>query len=403
MRGRWEVALVAAAACATSPDVTAWRMAQEVDTPAAYRDFTKRHPKSGFVDEAQERLAKAEQARASKATTVAECVAVLRSGDPSVDRAALAGRALEAALADQRAEAQHLYLEHFAGHPGAPKVRARLEALELEQALRDGSPAALDGYLLRHPGTAAEGRVRAQLAERAWQEARARGGQLAAKAFLARFPDSPRAAEARALVRPGEPRPGGPVQTDLDEALQGSPALRRRACGLTLSAAVRRDPARADAARRQLLELERAGGEAALPEACATARLQARPRLEGNLAEALEAWRPLEALRREAAERGEAHRVREELARAAAAASASLGDELETAELAEQVLGAGPLGGIDVGPDKGSQSARRANDRFLALLPIIERERAEVARLLAETEGLHRTLTDYVLGCVDAR
>lgn len=403
MRGRWWCALLAAAACATSPDVTAWRMAQEVDTPAAYRDFTKRYPRSEYAETAQERLAQAEQARAAKATTVAECVAVLRSGGQA-DRAALGDQALKAALADPHADTQLLFLEHFGAHSGAPKVRARLEALELEQALRDGSPAALDGYLLRHPGSAAEGRVRAQLAERAWQDARARGGQLAAKAFLARFPESPRAAEARALVRPSEPRPGaGPVQAALDEALQASTALRRRACALALSAAIRRDPPRADAARRQLLELEREGGEAPPPEACAGARLQARPRLEGNLAEALEAWRPLEAIRREAAERAEAYRVREELARAAAAASASLGDELETAELAEQVLGAGPLGGIDVGPDKGSQTARRAGDRLQALLPIIEAKRAEVGRLLAETEGLHRTLTDYVLGCVDAR
>ena len=246
--------------------------------------------------------------------------------------------------------------------------------------------------------------MRALLSEKAWQEARASGGPLAAKAFLVRFPESPHAAEARSLVRPSEPLPGrGPVQASLDEALKESPALQRRACALTLSAAIRRDPARADAARRELLELEREGGQAALPDACASARLQARPRLEGNLAEALESWRPLEALRREGAERWEAYRQREELGRAAAAASAALGDELETAELAEQVLGAGPLGGIDVGPDKGSQSARRANERLLTLLPIIEQKRAEVGRLLAETEGLHRTLTDYLLGCVDAR
>ena len=227
---------------------------------------------------------------------------------------------------------------------------------------------------------------------------------LAAKAFLARFPDSPRAAEARALVRPGEPRPGaGSVQAALDEVVRGSPALRRRACALTLSASIRRDPARGDDARRLLLELERDGAQATLPDACAAAQLQPRPRLEGNLAEALEGFRPLDALLRDGAERRETYRQREELARAAAAASASLGDELETAELAEQVLGAGPLGGIDVGPDTGSQSARRANERLVALQRVIERQRVEVARLLAEGDGLHRILTDYVLGCVDAR
>lgn len=402
MRNGWAMALLAAVACATSPDVTAWRMAKEVDTPAAYRDFTTRYPRSSFVDEAQERLAQSEQTRVARASTVADCVAIARSAPANLDRAALGDQALKAALADPQPDAQHLFLEHFGAHPGAPKVRARLEALELEQALRDGSPAALEGYLLRHPGAAAEGRVRAQLAEKAWAEARARGGQLAAKAFLARFGESAHAAEARALVRPSEPRPGGgSVQAALDEALKGSPALQRRACALTLSASIRRDPARADAARRQLLELERS--DQAPPEACATARLQARPRQEGNLAEALEGWRPLEALRREAAERWEAYRQREELARAAAAASASLGDELETAELAEQVLGAGPLGGIDVGPDKGSGSARRANERLQAIIPVIERKRAEVTRLLAESEVLHRTLTDYVMGCVDAR
>ena len=397
-------ALLALAACAASPEVTAWRMALEVDTPAAYRDFTARYPRSSHADDARERAALAERARAEKATTVAECVAILRSQNPSINGDALADLAFKAAQTEQSVDAQYLFLEHFRSHPGAAQVRSRLETLELEEALRDSTPAALEGFILRHPASAQEGRVRTLLAERTFAETRDRGGQLAFKAFVARFPDSERAAEVRGWIVPSVPRAGdAAVQDSLDEALRRTPALQRRSCALALSATIRKGSDGADDARRMLRELQRDEEAVAAPGACEGARLVPRARQEDSLAEALAVLLPLQTLRQEQVSRHDAFRERGELARAAATASASLADELETAELSEQVLGAGPLGGIDVGPDKGSHSARRAHEQLRSVQKSVEGNLAEVAQMLAETERLHRTLVAYVSGCVDAR
>lgn len=394
-------ALLWLGACATAPEVTAWRMAREVDTPAAYRDYLARYPASDRVDEARERLALAEQARVEKAATVGECVAALPKAT-AAQAAALADRAFQAAQAETSPDSLELFLEHFPGHRGAPAVRARLESLDLEQARRSPGPPALQAFLLRWPGSRHEPAVRAELAERAFAGLQGQASPWALKAFLAAHPDGPRATELRARVQPGAPRPGGPpAQVALDALVDRSPALQRRACALALSAAIRAAPAAPDALRRELRALE---DDAAPPPArCEGARLKPRARAEGNLAEALDALEPVDALRRQQRALLEATEQREALARAAAAASAGLADELEAAELSEEVLGSGPLGAVDAGAQKGSQAARRAAERLGAVQAALRRDRDELRRLLAETEGLHRDLLAYVGGCVDAR
>lgn len=394
-------ALVWLGACATAPEVTAWRMAREVDTPAAYRDYLARYPASDRVDEARERLALAEQARVEKAATVGDCVAALGKAT-GAQAAALGDRAYQAAQAETSVAPLELFLEHFPGHQGAPTVRARLEALDLEQARRGAGTAGLQAFLLRWPGSRHEAAVRAELAERAFAALQGRPGPWAVKAFLAAHPDGPRAAELRARVQPGAPRPGGPpAQVTLDALAGRSPTLQRRACALALSAAIRAAPGAPDALRRELRALEEDAGP--LPERCAGARLRPRARAEGNLAEALDALGPLDALRQQQQALLEATEQREALARAAAAASAGLADELEAAELSEEVLGSGPLGAVDAGAQKGSQAARKAAERLGEVQSALRRDRDDLRRLLAETDGLHQDLLAYVGGCVDAR
>ena len=91
------------------------------------------------------------------------------------------------------------------------------------------------------------------------------------------------------------------------------------------------------------------------------------------------------------------------MARAAVGASSKVTDELETAELSEEVLGSGPLGALDVGKEKASVSARKALDRFRLAEKLIGKDRESIKRLLIETDGLYRPLQLYVTSCLAAK
>lgn len=391
-------------ACASTPDGTAWRMATEANTPAAYRDFATRYPTSEYAETARARIAQAQQSQAEKASSVAECVSLLKEGAAGRGSATLADAAYRAAMADPTPEAQVLFLQYFGAHPGAPQVRARLESLEMERALRDGTPEALQSFLLYFPASSQAGKVQAVLEEKAYAVARQRGTQIAYRTFVAWFPRSPRAAEVRSMIRAGTARPGGStVQASLDSSLAESRFLQLYACILHLSKAIRESPGAPDEPRRMLFELDRKGAVEGLPPSCVNAGLQARPGMEADLAEALAGFAPLDGLRREQATLLAALRQRGELTRSAGAASKALADELETAELSEQVLASGALGGIDLGPDKGSQSARRAYEQFEVLQKVLDRDASELSRMLTESNGSYQDVRLYVMGCVDAR
>jgi len=88
------------------------------------------------------------------------------------------------------------------------------------------------------------------------------------------------------------------------------------------------------------------------------------------------------------------------MAKTAIAAATKVANDLETAELSEEVLGAGPLGGMDAGREKGSASARRAVERFQAAEKILAKDRDEIKRMLADTDGFYKPLQFYVAGCL---
>ncbi|MGE5248492.1 MAG: tetratricopeptide repeat protein, partial [Verrucomicrobiota bacterium] len=343
------------AGCATSPEVTAWNMAREVNTPAAYQDFVRRYPESGHVDEAREMLGKSERERIRKAGSVAECAAILKT-NPDPESAALAGElAFKAAQSETSVDALYQFLEYFPGHAGVTAVRARIEELEFTNAASQPSGTAMEYFLYRYPGSrfAAEGRRLLQ--EKSFRQVKEWGSQYGYKAFVARFPDSVHTPEVRSWIRPTAPAAAlSNVPQALSDAVAKSPALKRHACALALSSAVRGNGADADTLRRLLHELETAPASAALPAACTSAGLKAKPGLEANLGEALRTLSTLEEQRADLAGRWEIYREREEMVKAAIAASSSVANELETAELSEDVLGTGPLGRLDAGAEKGS-------------------------------------------------
>ena len=394
---------IAFAGCATSPEITAWNMAKEVNTPAAYQNFTQRYPTSGHVDEAREMVGKSKTEQILKAGTVAECVAIMKT-NPDPKTAATAGDlAFKAAEQETSAEALYDFLLIFKGHAGAPAVRSRLEELEFKSAREDASPGAMEYFLFRYPGSrfAAEGRT--LLSEKSYGEARAWGNQYGFKAFLQRFPESPHAAEVRGWIQPSTPREGSrnPRET-LSGAAGSRPWLKRHGCALALSSEIRRHVGDVDTVRRELYDLEKGAASEKLPASCSSVTLAARPGAEASIDEALRLMGGAEERRSDLVNQWKVYGQRDEMVRGAVGASLKVTEELETAELSEDVLGNGPLRGLDVGKEKGSVSARKALERFQVAEKMIARDREEIKRLLLETDGLYRPLQLYVISCLAA-
>lgn len=389
--------------CATSPEITAWNMAREVNTPAAYEDYLRRYPNSGKADEAKELIEKAKAERIKKAGTVAECVAVMNANPDPKTAATVADVAFEAAKKETSPEALYLFLTTFKGHPGAAEIRGRLEQIEFEQASKEESPAAVEYFLYRYPESRFGAEARALLADKTYRTVKAWGSDYGYKGFVARFPDSRHAAEIRGLIRTGAPAAAAPrAGMSLDEAVGKSPSLKKLACALALSEAIRKKPADPDVPRRQLFELEKGAGSG-LPQSCASAGLRARPGAEAALAEALDVLAMVEEHRTELARSWEAQKQRSDMVKAAIAASTNVANDLETAELSEDVLGTGPLGRLDVGAEKGSVSARKALDRFQSAEKLVAANKEEIKRLLSETDALYKPLQFYAASFVEAK
>jgi hypothetical protein len=399
------LAILAAAfaGCATSPEITAWNMAREVNTPAAYQNFAQRYPTSGHVDEAREMAGKSKMEQILKADTVAECVRIMKTNPDPKTAATVADLAYKAAQQETSVEAQYDFLAYFKGHPGAPAVRSRLEELEFKGAKEDASPRAMEFFLFRYPESrfAAEGRT--LLSEKSYAQVKAWGNQFGYKAYLQRFPESPRAAEMRGWIRTAPPRAGSLNSREMLAQTAGkSPWLKRYGCALSLSSGIRKRAGDVDSLRQSLYELEKGESSGNLPGSCSSVTLAARPGAGESLDEALGMLGRVEQRRNELAEHWKVYGQRDEMARGAVGASLKVTDELETAELSEDVLGSGPLGGLDVGKEKGSVSARKALERFKVAETMIRRDREEIKRLLVETEGLYRPLQYYVTSCLAA-
>jgi|GEM_PF-1184250 len=394
------------AGCATSAEITAWNMAREVNTPAAYEDFVRRYPQSDKAEEARALIEKAKEEKIKKAATVAEAVRAAEGIKDTRTVSLAADAAFEAAKRETSPDALYLFLETFKGHPGAAAVRERIEDLEFEAAAKADSSAALRHFLYRWPSSRRAAQARELLADRAYREAKAWNSPYGYEAFALSFPGDPRAAGARALAasvaRPPGPAPGGAALT-LAEAVKRVPSLRDHACALALSAALARGEGDADELRRTLRRIEKGEALGEPPPVCASAELGARAGAERAVAELLGVLALLEEQRKELAGRWEVLRQREEMAKAAAAASSSVANELETAELSEEVLGTGPLGRLEVGAEKGSRSARRAFDLFGATQEAIRRDKERIRGLLAEVEAAWRPLQACVAALVETK
>jgi len=388
------------AGCTSSPDITAWNMAKTANTAAAYQSYVQRYPKGAHAKEAREQIEKTKMEQARKADSVAECIRIMeRNPDPKL-AAEMPAIAFKAAQKETGVGPLAAFLAYFKNHPGAETIRARLEEADFENARKDGSPAAMEYFLFRYPESRFAGKAREILAERSYAQVKAWGNQFGYKAFLVKSPASPRAAEVRGWLTPAAPQAGtGPRQT-LSAAMESSPWLKSYGCALTLSSMIRKRSGDADELRRRLYEFERMGPSGTLPSECSSMALAARPGLEGALDEALGTLAAAEQQRKELAVKWEAFREQEEMAKTAIAAATKVANDLETAELSEEVLGAGPLGGMDAGREKGSASARRAVERFQAAEKILAKDRDEIKRMLADTDGFYKPLQFYVAGCL---
>lgn len=391
--------------CATAtPELTAWNMAREVNTPAAYQDFLRRYPNSSNADEARALIDKARTEQIKQVKSVDECVRIAKAGADPKSAALLADVAFEAAKKETSIDALYSFLATFKGHAGTPEVRKRLERLEFEGASRDSSAIPMEFFLYRYPDSPLAAEGKRLLAEKTYAQVKRWGNQYGYKAFLARFPDSPRAAEIRSLLRPAIVRPAAAgSEMTLAEAVKKSPSLKRLGCALVLSAAIRNNAGDADALRFDLYRMEKEDPLASLPQMCASVVLAGKRGAEEELAEALRALAAVEEQRKGLAEKWEVYRQREEVVKAAIVASSNTANDLETAELSEEVLGTGPLGRLEIGAEKGSVSARKALERFKGAQNVIQRDKEEIKRLLFDVEGLYRPLQAYVFAVVEAK
>jgi hypothetical protein len=391
--------LVFIGGCATSPEITAWNMAREVNTPAAYQNYLQRHPDSSHAEEAQERIGKSKMEQILAADTVAACVRTMKSNtDPKIAET-VAGLAFKAAQKEESPDALYDFLAYFKGHAGAPEIRSRLEELELKAARDDESPSGLEFFLLKYPQSRFLAEARKLLAEKSYVQVKGWGNPFGYKGFLQRFPDNPHAAEVRGLIPAGSAQAGAPVSREaFATAADKSPWLKKYGCALALSAEIGKEPANVDSLRRSLRDIEKGNGSGSLPATCSTVSLAAKPGGGEALEEAFRMMGRAEERRKALATRWKSYSQGEEMAKGAVGASTQVADELEAAELSEDVLGSGPLGGLDVGREKGSVSARKAIERFRLAEKTIERDRADIKRMLLEMDAVYRPLQYYATG-----
>lgn len=385
------------AGCATSPETTAWNMAKEVNTPAGYQNFINRYPDSGNLDEAREMIEKSKMEQILKANSVDECIRIMKTKpDPEI-AAKLAESASKAALSETSVESLYDFLDTFKGHASVPKVRSRLEELEFSIAQNDPSPAAMEYFLLRYPDSRFTAEGRKILAEKSYQQIKGWANQFGYKAFIKRHPESPHAAAVHGWIKQTMPRAASPGSGEiLAQLTRKSTWLKRYGCALALSSAIRNKPSNIDSMRHTLYKLEKGSFSGELPGICSSVPLAVKPGSGESLEEALRMMEKIEGRRADLANLWKVYGQRDEIVKTAVSTSERVADELEAAELSEDVLGSGPLGGLDVGKEKGSVSARTAQELFTISKKTIERNREEIRRLLTETDSLYRPLQFYL-------
>jgi hypothetical protein len=394
---------VAFVGCATSPEITSWNMAREVNTPAAYQDYVHRYPNSGHVDEAREMVGKSKMERILKADTVDECIRIMKTNPDPKTAETVAGLAVKAAQKETSVEALYDFLAYFKGNAGAPEVRRRLEELEFKSASEDASTVAMEYFLFRYPESRFVADGRKLLSEKSYGQVKTWRNQYGFKAFVQMFPESPRAGEVRGWIRTTVPQASSMNSGGtLAHAVEKSPWLKRYGCALALSSGIRKHTGDVDSLRRDLYDLEKGANSGNLPASCSSVTVAARPGTEASIGETLRLMERAEGRRKELADQWKVYGQRDQMVRGAVGASLKVSDDLETAELSEEVLGSGPLGGLDAGREKGSVSARKALERFKAAEKMIASDREDIKRLLLETDGLYRPLQFYVTSSLAA-
>jgi len=389
------------AGCVTSPEITAWNMARDVNTSAGYQNFVTRYPESGHVDEAREMVGKSKMEQILKVDTVDECVRIMKTNPDPQTAATVADLAFKATAKETSVAALYDFLAFFKGHSGVPAVRSRLEALEFKGASEEVSPRAMEYFLFRYPQSSFAAEGRKLLSEKSYAQAKEWANQFGFKAFLLRFSESPHAAEVQGWIKPDMPQSIFPnARKPFTQFVEKSPWLRRYGCALALSSKIKKNAGDVDSLRHALYNLEKGGVSGDLPGICSTVILAAKPGAGEILDETLRMMGSAEELRKELSDQWKIYGQRDEMARTAIRASSKVADELESAELSEDVLGSGPLGGLDVGREKGSVSARKALERFKLVENAIRRDREEIKRLLLDTDTLYRPLQCYITNCI---
>jgi len=343
---------IAFASCATSPEITDWNMAREVNTPAAYQNFVHRYPTSSHVDEAREMIGKSKRDQILQAATVAECVRIMKTNPDPKTATTVADLAFKASQKETSVEALYDFLAYFKGHDGAPEVRSRLEELEFKGARADASPGAMEYFLFRYPESRYAMEGRNLLSEKSYVQVKTWANQFGFKAFLQKFPGSPHAAEVRGWIKTDMPQAGSLKSREtLTQIAEKNPWLKRYGCALSLSSRIKKNSGDADFLRYELYKLEKEASSGILPGACASVTLATNRGAGESLDEALRMLARAEEWRKDLAKDWKVYGQRDEMARAAIGASSKVANELETAELSEDVLGGGPLGGLDVGKE----------------------------------------------------
>jgi hypothetical protein len=270
--------------------------------------------------------------------------------------------------------------------------------MEFKSASGDASPVPIEYFLFKYPESRFNADGRTLFAEKSYKQVKAWANQYGFKAFIEKFPESSHVAEIQSLIKATtitHPDTRN-ITVSLDRAIDNSQWLKRYGCALVLSSGIRAGKGDVDSLRYDLYKLEKETGSTGLPGCCSSVTLVVRPGAGEAVAEALPMLAKTEERRKELASIWEVYRQRDVMVRTAADTSTKVADDLETAELSEDVLGRGPLGGMDVGREKGSMTARRAFEHFKIAGKNIERDRDEIKRLLIQIDGLYRPLKLYL-------
>lgn len=395
------------AACATSPQMTAWNLAKQVNTPKAYQDFVKRYPKSMQAKDAQRKLAKSRWEKAEKQNSVISYIKFAEENPKSTKAKYIEKYVGKAALATDDPRECYAFLKRFPKHKDAEQVRARVEELEYQTAKNDSSPLATELFLMKFPDSQRAAEIRKGMASKAYKQVSKWDSPLGYHGFLNLYKKSRYSEEVREAAG-RNPKGGSPKGLPglLDKVREKSPMVAKHACGLLLSQKLQTATGPdADGVRMDIDELGYPGAEKNLPSACSDwGEITAKKGKRGHLAAGIRVLLKLERQRGDLVKKWKIFKNREDMIKAAIQQSSQLSKDLEEDELATEVLGTSAVGGLDLSKyGKGSAAAKLAEDRLRPLAPRATRNLNRVQKLLREMDSHYHAAQYYVLSLLAAR